>query len=329
LVSFGFAGKVAAQLADILEQRAVVTHHVVPEFTRGELLADHHRAAVEQHRADRHHAAGGVIHRQAVVHAVVRLGVHHAGEGAAREHHPVVVDVGGLRQAGGAGRVDVKRAVFDGQLCALRLRQRVSGQRVDHGVEPWQAGALAMRPDLGARFEQWARGRQHVGKLACDHDVLRLDDIDAMGERWSNQIEVDQGGDAARTGDAEPSCNVFRPVRHQEADRLALLQALLPRPTRIAVGALCKRAIAEALALGDQRRRVAEFLRKLGDDQREHPCRMFRDRCRHLQRAQRALQIDEIVLQVREEAHASRSAFGRRLGFSRIAAVSPYPSIEG
>ena len=141
-------GEVAAELADVLEQRAVVAHHVVPELARRELLADHHRAAGEQHRADRHHAAGGVIHRQAVVHAVVGPGAHHAGEGAAREHHAVVVDVGGLRQAGGAGRVDVERAVLDGQLRALRLRQRVAGQGVDHGVEAREIGALrrATRP---------------------------------------------------------------------------------------------------------------------------------------------------------------------------------------
>ena len=64
--------QIAAELADILEQRAVPAHDVVPEFARGELLADHHRAAVDQNRAGRHEAAGGVVQRQAVVHAVGR-----------------------------------------------------------------------------------------------------------------------------------------------------------------------------------------------------------------------------------------------------------------
>ena len=43
-VSFGLRRRVdeiAAQLADILEQRAVVAHDVVPEFARRESLADH------------------------------------------------------------------------------------------------------------------------------------------------------------------------------------------------------------------------------------------------------------------------------------------------
>ena len=44
----------------------------------------------------------------------------------------------------------------------------------------------------------------------------------------------------------------------------------------------------------------------------KHPRRIFGDRRRHLEGAQRALQVDDVVFQVIEEAHASRSAFGRR-----------------
>ena len=137
--------QVAAQLADILEQRAVPAHDVVPEFARGEFLADHDRAAVDQQRAGRDHAAGGVIHRQAIVHAVGGAGVHHAREGVARQHQPVVIDVGGLGQAGGAGRVDVERAILDREPAALRVRQPVAGE--------------ARRP-RGRCAESWRRPRR-------------------------------------------------------------------------------------------------------------------------------------------------------------------------
>ena len=54
-----------------------------------------------------------VIHRQAVVHAVARADVHQAGEPVRPLHQPRVADAGGLGQAGGAGGVDVERAIVD------------------------------------------------------------------------------------------------------------------------------------------------------------------------------------------------------------------------
>src|SRR5690606_37352714 len=63
--------KVAAELADILEARAPARGDVVPELRDGEFLANEHRAAGDQRRADAEYAAGGVVHRQAVVDAVV------------------------------------------------------------------------------------------------------------------------------------------------------------------------------------------------------------------------------------------------------------------
>ena len=165
--------EIAAQFADVLEQRAVVAHDVVPELARGEFLADHHRAAVAQHRAGRHQAAGGVIHRQAVVHAVGRLRVHHAGEGVARQHHAVVVDVGGLRHAGGAGRVDVERAVLDGERARSLADKRAPASASIAWSMRGELGALAVRPDLRRGLEQRTRGREARRELGRDDDVLR------------------------------------------------------------------------------------------------------------------------------------------------------------
>ena len=105
--------QIAAQLADILEQGAVEVADIVPEFLRGEFVADDDRAAVHQHGAGRHHAADRVIHRQAIVHAVVRAAVHQAGEPETPLQQPMVADIGGLRQSGGARGVDQERAVAD------------------------------------------------------------------------------------------------------------------------------------------------------------------------------------------------------------------------
>ena len=142
--------EIAAELADILQQRALPAHHVVPELAGGEALADHHRAALEQQRAGGEHAAGGVVQRQAVIHAVAGARVHDRGEGVGRKHQPVVVDVGGLGQAGGARRVDEERAVLDGQRAAFVVRERRAGQVLDLAVDARKVGGgVAVQPDLG------------------------------------------------------------------------------------------------------------------------------------------------------------------------------------
>src|SRR5262245_44831012 len=61
--------EIAAELADILHQRTVPARDVVPKLARRKFLAQHDRAALDQHGASREQSAGGVIHRQAVIHA--------------------------------------------------------------------------------------------------------------------------------------------------------------------------------------------------------------------------------------------------------------------
>src|SRR5262249_46858422 len=47
--------QIAAQLADVLEQRAALGDHVFPEATRREPLAQHHRAPADECGAGRDH----------------------------------------------------------------------------------------------------------------------------------------------------------------------------------------------------------------------------------------------------------------------------------
>ena len=62
--------EIAAELADILEQRAVPAHDVVPELACGKFVGQHHRAARAQHAAGRDDAADAVKDRQAIVQPV-------------------------------------------------------------------------------------------------------------------------------------------------------------------------------------------------------------------------------------------------------------------
>ncbi len=80
--------------------------------------------------------------------------------------------------------------------------------------------------------------RNCIDQFAGDDDVLRRDDVDAMGERVPAELRVEQRNDAADAGDAEPDRQVFGPVRHHQADGLALGELLRERPAGVAVGAL-------------------------------------------------------------------------------------------
>ena len=118
--------EIAGEFADILNERAVAVDDIVPELLRGKFFADQHRAAAHQHRAGGDDAADAVIHRQAIVHAIVGAGIHQAGEPKTPLQNPPMADIDGLRQAGRAGGVDQERAIRDRHVAAIRCRQRMS-----------------------------------------------------------------------------------------------------------------------------------------------------------------------------------------------------------
>ncbi len=76
-----------------------------------------------------------------------------------------------------------------------------------------------------------------------------------MSMQWASdraaQLRIDQRHDAADRGDAEPDRQIFRPVRHHQANRLALGEVLVERPARVAVAALDERAIGEGSAFAE------------------------------------------------------------------------------
>ena len=186
------------------------------------------------------------------------------------------------------------------------FRQVVAREGVDLLVDPRIIrAALAVQPDFGVAGEVGACGLQRFEHLGRDHDVQWLDDIDAVGERHPGEVGVEQRHHAADVGDAEPKRQEFRPVRHHQADGIALADALRQRPAGVTVGARGQFAVAEALAVGEERRRVAVLVGKLDDDLWKDARRMPGDRRRHPQGAQGSPERGRVGGQTLDQSHDS------------------------
>ena len=279
--------QVAAQLADVLHERAVPADDVAPELTGGESVAHDHRTAADQHRAGRLQAADAVIHRQAAVHPVVRANVHQAGEPVARLHQSVMMDPRGLGWPRRARRVDIERPVLDGRRPALGRAQRLARAAADVAVEAREVVAAggAVSPDRGRPRQVPPRGGEGTDELGGHDDMPGRDQVDAMREGAAGQLRVEQRHDAADPGDAEPDRHVLGSARHEQTDGVAWSESLIERPARIAIGLLGQRTIGQALALGQQGRRRVEALGELVDHRRQRALRAPADRRRQLERA--------------------------------------------
>jgi hypothetical protein len=195
-----------------------------------------------------------------------------------------------LRQTGGSGGVDVERAIVDGDLRQLRGIETVARKLLDRHGDVGQSGtAVAMRPHDGIARQMRRRTAKGVEQIARDDDVPRRDGVDAMGERGSHEMSVEQRDDAAGATDPAPDRHVFGPVGHQQADRVALADSVHPGPAGVAIGAIQQRAKAQRPGIGHQRRRVAEPPRQFLDDDREGARGIVGDRRSQLQRAQPCL----------------------------------------
>ena len=143
----------------------------------------------------------------------------------------------------------------------------------------------AVNPDRRRAGEVRPHGGQPIDELRGHDQMSGRGDVDAMRERRPGEIRVEQRDDAADAGDAEPDGHVLGAVRHQQADGVALGQPLLERPAGISGRSFRERAIGQALAVREQRRRVAERLGELLDDGRQNAIGMPGNRRRQLERA--------------------------------------------
>ena len=87
------------------------------------------------------------------------------------------------------------------------------------------------------------------------------DQIDGMGQRRARQIRIEQRHHAPGLSDAQPARHKFRPVPHQQADAVTFADALRDGPSGILIRASGELTVAEALALGQQGRRIRELRR--------------------------------------------------------------------
>ena len=134
--------QIAAELADILHQRAVPAVTSSQKSAGGELVADHDRAAAHQQRADRRPRRRR-CDRAAGSHTGGRRGRYASGRRTrSSTATPAVADIGGLRQAGGAGGVDQQRAVGERHRAALGRDQR---RRRDSARPRDRCGRMACR----------------------------------------------------------------------------------------------------------------------------------------------------------------------------------------
>ncbi len=210
--------KIAAQFADIDEQRAAVPNRVAPEFARGEALANIARAADRKSDADRDDAAVGMVHRQAIVHAVLALSVRRGGKAEHDAQHARMGDARRLGQSGRARGEDEQRAVVDrqrgtllrGEGASLNVSTSSSMRGSPPPVSPWAKTARSAAQPL-------ARARELGRQRSVDDGRLGADDGDAMGERGPGQIGVDQRRRHADAREAHPDRDIFRPVGHHQA----------------------------------------------------------------------------------------------------------------
>ena len=171
-----------------------------------------------------------------------------------------MADVGGLGQPGCARGINVERSILDGQWPALGLAQRLARVSFDVAIDPREfVAAGAVGPDRRGTRKVRQRGGQRIDELRSHDDVRGPDGIDAVRERGTGEIGIEERDDTADAGDAEPDCHVLGPVRHEETDGVALGETPLERPAGISVRPLRERAIGQALTVGEKGGRLAEF----------------------------------------------------------------------
>ena len=268
--------QIAAQFADILEDGGAAVGHIAPEGAGGEFLAQDHRAAAQQHRARRHHAAHAVIHGQAVVEPVIGAGAGHAGEPVGPAHHPAMADMGRLGQAGGAGGVDQQGAVVQGDV-AVSCRQRRHRKSLP---------AAAKRPRHSAKAAPSVR--QLAAPAFGGDDMGGRGHGDAMAPAPRPSGWCSAAPRCRRCGDAQPDRQIVGAVGQQQADRVALADILGQRPARYLVGARGQAAwenVSSRRSAPGLRRSAPQFLDHRGQDARGRVL----DLRRHFQRAQPGL----------------------------------------
>ena len=129
----------------------------------------------------------------------------------------------------------------------------------------------AVRPQCRLARKARARSLERLAQLRGDDDMSRRGQVDAMRKRGAAKLRVEERHGATHRGDAEPDRQVIGAVRHQERDGVALCDALVERPARIAIGAGGEVRKAHGLVCGDEGGGGAAHRRPVGDDVKQKP----------------------------------------------------------
>ena len=257
-----------------MEDGAVETHDVVPEVRRGEFLRDHDRTARAKHAAGRDDTAHGMMERQAIVEPVVHGSVREPGKPSTPAENAAMTDVRRLRQPRGARGVDEERASIDRDVAAFGGGQRAGVRGRERRIQIGACAAGTEAPGLRHAIQMRTCGLERIHALGGKDDMIGTCDVDAVGERPTDQPGVDQRHRAADPADAEPAGEVVRPVRHQKADGAAGTDAQAQCPARISVDPGGEFPVGEGLAIREQRGAPGLPLRPVFHDVSEQSMRL-------------------------------------------------------
>ena len=278
--------QIPAQLTDVLEERAALSHDVLPELARREALAQHHGSATHERRAARHHAADAVVHRQAVVHAIGGCGVHQAGKPVSPLHEAKMADVGRFGQPGRARGVDEECALLERGRRRLRLAQPICRHARGLEVKPRQTRFPRPVCPAGERARQArARSLERAAQSGPDQHAARGHDLDGVRQQLAGQVRVEKRHGDADAGEAEPDGHVVGAVPHQQAHDVPGGQTLREAPARVTTHRLRERAVGQRALAREQRRRRLEPLGQSVDEQRQDRCLAALDGSCRLERA--------------------------------------------
>ena len=198
-----------------------------------------------------------------------------------------------LRQAGGAGGIDIEGDIIERHRRALGRLQRAPVERGDLEIDsPGRRLGRAMRKEGQIR----ARGRKDRDQPRIDNRRLGLDHRDAMGERGAGQIGVDERRCDAGAREAEPDRQIFRTVGHHQGDDVAAPQAEIVSPAGIAMRPVVELPVGQRLTLAVERRPIAIRLRPDFEVVAQSPLGMIRDIAHIPDDAQQAETIGEFAL---------------------------------
>ena len=147
----------------------------------------------------------------------------------------------------------------------------------------------AVHPHPGIHCQARLRAVQNREQFGRDDYVDRPRDVDAMSQRRTDEVCIEERDGSPDASDAEPDSKIIGAIAHQQSDNVAFADPASDCPARIAVCALSEFAIAQALACRKQRRCPALTFGDLIDNGRENARRLPSNRRRRLQCTQPCL----------------------------------------